>query len=146
MTDVQEMEGAGAGPSSRKYDCVICNQSAPSIPSRPMGLVVFLQSTSGEPALHATLRICSFHLHPDSSSLVTLLQQSVTLTWPPPDTSLHLFSCSFSFVLWLHSHLTFIIIGLLFHFFLNNCFILLFTQYDFVVNSLLNILFCHVVI
>ena len=109
MTDVQEMEGAGAGPSSRKYDCVICNQSAPSIPSRPMGLVVFLQSTSGEPALHATLRICSFLLHPNSSSLVTLLQQSVTLTWLPPDTSLHLFSCSFCFVMWLHSRLTFII-------------------------------------
>ena len=98
MTDVQEMEGAGAGPSSRKYDCVICNQSAPSIPSRPMGLVVFLQSTSGEPALHATLSICSFLLHPNSSSLVTLLQQSVPLTWLPPDTSLHLFSCSFCFV------------------------------------------------
>ncbi|XP_076468765.1 E3 ubiquitin-protein ligase ubr3-like [Babylonia areolata] len=46
MTDSQEMEGATAQGTSQKYDCVICNQCTPSKPSKLMGLVVFMQSSS----------------------------------------------------------------------------------------------------
>ncbi|KAK7479151.1 hypothetical protein BaRGS_00029592 [Batillaria attramentaria] len=44
--DSQDAEGATSEPSGKTYDCVICNQSAPSKLSRPFGLVIFLQSTS----------------------------------------------------------------------------------------------------
>ncbi|KAK7110558.1 E3 ubiquitin-protein ligase UBR3-like [Littorina saxatilis] len=46
MAESEDSEGGSACASGERFDCVICNQSAPSRPSRPMGLVIFLQSTS----------------------------------------------------------------------------------------------------
>lgn len=34
-------------PEEETYDCVICNQSTPSTAERTIGLVVFLQASSG---------------------------------------------------------------------------------------------------
>lgn len=46
QVDSKDSVGASSVPSGHQYDCVICNQSAPSKLSRPFGLVIFLQSTS----------------------------------------------------------------------------------------------------
>lgn len=45
--DGQNVDANAGACSGKKYDCVICNQSTPSRSGQYVGLVVFLQSTSG---------------------------------------------------------------------------------------------------
>ena len=53
-SESQEGGGATSGPEETLkleetvYDCVICGQETPSTDERPVGLVAFLQATSGE--------------------------------------------------------------------------------------------------
>ena len=45
--DTKETAAAESIVEEQTYDCVICNQTAPSTSERPFGLVTLFQSTSG---------------------------------------------------------------------------------------------------